>query len=284
MKLSYKNLLRLASSADSKRSYLQTIKERLALNRPSEDLHKEGSEFFNIVRDLECKCSTETMDRLLRARKKLSLFDCICAACSILDDMDSCLWHCEGGDHSVHYLCGKVSSHCKAALCLLRNGYYDEALALCRIIGETANLLCLFYSDGQQLKKWGSLEEGEKRREFEPVKVRIRLEDSGIANLPIDKERYKELSVRSVHASPHTRPNEYNCGRVPSLGSIFQEDGLNRVLPELARLLCLVTFFGSKLLQIPDRPKRTISMHILSIAESMDICLDSYGSRSTNSA
>ncbi len=72
----------------------------------------------------------------------------------------------------------------------------------------------------------------------------MRLEELGIKQPPIDQEKYKELSARSIHASPHTKPNEYNRGHVPILGSVFQGDGLERGLFELARLSCLATFFG----------------------------------------
>lgn len=284
MKPSFNKLSRLATSADSKRWHFQAFKAFLGLGRPREDLREEGSEYFDIVRSSEGKCSSHTMCRFLQVDEGLSHFDCICAACSILDDMASCLWHCERGDHSVEYLCGKVCSHSKAALCLIRNGYYDEALALCRIIGETANLLCLFCADRQELKKWRSLEEERQYAKFKPNSVRDRLKNMGITNPPINRERYKELSTRSVHASPRARPNEHNDSNTPVLGSILQEKGLKLGLSELARLLCLATFFGSKLLRLPDTPKQIISMHIISIAKTMNICLDSFEFGSTNSS
>ncbi len=108
MNSSCKNPSDLASSAKSDRKNLQIIKEHLASGRPKEDLHEEGSEFFDLVRSLECGCSSNTMSRLMRVGNGVSQFDSICVACSILDDMASCMWHCEGGDHSIHYLCGKI--------------------------------------------------------------------------------------------------------------------------------------------------------------------------------
>lgn len=263
-------------SADSNRRHFQAIKEFLALGRPREDLHEEGSEYFDILRSLEGKCSRHTMRQFLPVDKGLSHFDCICATCSILDDLASCLWHCDRGDHSVQYLCGKVCSHSRAALCLLRNGYYDEALVLCRIIGETANLLCLFHADRQELKKWCSLEEERQYAKYKPNSVRDRLKNRGITNPPINRETYKELSTHPVHASPRARPNEHNDSSTPVLGGIFQENGLKLGLSELARLLCLATFFGSRLVELPDTPKQIISMHIFSIAKTMNICLDSF--------
>jgi len=262
---------------------IQSIKARLSADRPRKDLLEEGAEFFELIRSLERECSIKTMDLLSRGDKSdPTHFDCICAACSLLDDMASCMWECTGGDHSVHRLCGKVSSHSKATLCLLRNGYYDEAFALCRIIGETANLLCLFCADGQELEKWCAEKEKDRADEFKPKDVRGRLNRLGIS-LPIDEEEYWELSNRVVHANPHTRPQVYNDRDMSMLGSVFQEDGLRSGLSTLTEFLCLTTFFGSKLLHIPNRPKRIITRHINSIAKCSDICLDSYEVEVTNS-
>ena len=261
---------------------IQFIKALLSADRPRKDLLKEGAEFFETVRSLERKCSVETMDLLSRGDKSdPTQFDCICAACSLLDDMASCMWECTGGDHSVHRLCGEVSSNSKATLRLLRDGYYDEAFALCRIIGEKANLLCLFCADGQELKKWRAKTERYPLKKFKPASVRDRLNKLDI-NPPIDKEAYDNLSNRAVHAEPPTIPQAYNSRGVPILGSILQEEGLRLGLSTLTRFLCLTTFFGSKLLHIPNRPKRIITRHIDSIAEYSGICLDSHEVEATN--
>ncbi len=209
-------------------------------------------------------------------------FDCICAACSLLDDMASCLWECSGGDHIINHLCGRVSSHSKATLLLLRSGYYDEAFALCRIIGEKINLLCLFCADGQELEKWRTRTGGYPAKGFSPQGVRDRLSNFGIRP-PIAKEEYADLSNRVVHAHPHTKPQAYNGRSKPILGSILQEEGLRSGLSTLARYVCLATFFGSKLLHVPDRPRQIITRHIDSIAEYNDICLDIYEAKVTNS-
>ena len=208
-------------------------------------------------------------------------FDCICAAGSLLDDMASCMWGCAGGDHTIHRLCGRISCHSKATLRLLCYGYYDEAFALCRIIGEKTNLLCLFCADRQELEKWRKRREEYPAKRFSPPSVRDRLSKFGI-KLPIAKEEYVDLSNRTVHAHPHTIPQAYNDRSMPILGSIFQEKGLRSGLFMLAQYLCLATFFGSKLVYIPDRPRQIITKHIDSIAEYSDICLELYEVEVTN--
>ena len=72
--------------------------------------------------------------------------DALGTALSYLDRMASCWWGCRQSTHIEERLVGKVASNARAALHLMRAGYYDEALGLIRQIGETANLLCYSYS------------------------------------------------------------------------------------------------------------------------------------------
>ena len=99
-------------------------------------------------------------DQYLQAGKGLSHFDCICAACSILDDMASCLWHCDRGDHSVQYLCGKVCSH----ILKLHFAYFGMAITMKHLLSAESLVkrpICFVFSTlmRQELNKWCSLEE-----------------------------------------------------------------------------------------------------------------------------
>jgi hypothetical protein len=95
---------------------------------------------------------------------------------SLLDRMVSCWWVCRGGDHLIEYMCGKAASFGRASVRLTQIGFYDEALPLIRTIAEIANLLALFQLEPSSLSDWKSLPEQQRKQQFSPVRVRIRLE------------------------------------------------------------------------------------------------------------
>jgi len=240
-------------------------------------MHEEASEFRGIVRSLEDQCSDKTNQFLQSAKlDRPTHYDCIWVACSYIDNMASCLWGCQGGNHGVQYLCGKISSQSKSSLYLLQHGYYDEALGLCRMIGETSNLLCLFYKDDSELKKWFEQNNYDHPiKKFKPASVRDRLEKHGI-DPPMKKDRFQELSNQILHVNPHTRPQEYNDYSFSILGGVFQKEGWNQVVSELSKLLCFAVFFGVELLEIPDCPKKIILMHNTYMAQKNGIDLSNY--------
>jgi hypothetical protein len=77
-------------------------------------------------------------------------------------------------------LTAKVVASSLAALRLALSGYYDEALALTRGVGEIANLLFLFAAKPAELERWRHADEALRKKEFGPVKVRITLETLGL--------------------------------------------------------------------------------------------------------
>ena len=95
-----------------------------------------GGDFLRVVRDQEQRCG-ESFDKWLPEAgvKAPQTMDALGTALSFLDRIASCWWGCRKEAHIEERLVGKVASNARAALHLLRAGYYDEALGLVRQIG-----------------------------------------------------------------------------------------------------------------------------------------------------
>lgn len=210
----------------------------------------EGTDFLAFVWELEDQCEIETDKRFSSIGKKLpACMKEVGTVLSLLDRMASCSWQCRGGDHLIEYVCGRVSCNARAALRLMRLGFYDESLSLSRNIGEAANLLFLFHSDCEKLVRWQTLSRDERLREYSPLKVRLSLEDLNLI-VPIDEERYRLLSERSTHINPHTIPQAHNALSFPILDSSFQAEGLMLCVNEISYALSISTFYGCLLLEL----------------------------------
>src|SRR2546421_338209 len=94
---------------------------------------------------LERRCAAETDLALRTAGQKAPRCSKeLGTVLSLLDRLSTCSWGCRGGDHVPEYLLGRAVTNLRAAVQLLRLGYYDESLSLTRNAGEVANLLALF--------------------------------------------------------------------------------------------------------------------------------------------
>lgn len=186
---------------------------------------------------------------------------------SLLDRMASCWWTCRRGDHLVEYLCGRVASNARAALRMIRFGFYDEALLLCRSIGETSNLLNLFALDSGSLSDWKAYTRRERLNNFSPMKVRKRLEK--ISSPLIDEDRYRLLSERAAHANPETRPQSHNILQLPSADAHIQQEGIVLCVNELAISLLPAVQYGAKLLDLDSDVKAEIISETRSLSRSI---------------
>ena len=192
-----------------------------------EELHLPlGGDFLKVVRDQERRCAERFDEWLPQAGVKApQTMDALGTAFSYLDRIASCWWGCRRGTHTEERLVGRVASNARAALGLLRTGYYDEALGLVRQIGETANLACLFVQSPESHEKWKDASEEVARNEFRPVRVRLMLEGLSLP-LPMDRDTYGLLSRQSVHVNPETSPQSHNPFSLLTLGGYFQEVGV----------------------------------------------------------
>lgn len=227
----------------------------------------EGLEFLRLIWAQEDSCETRTDTELPRLGVKApACVERIGTILSLLDRMASCWWVCRKGDHLIEYLCGRVASSARATLRLVRFGFYDEALSLCRSIGEVANLLCLFNEDPDAFQAWRTASRSTRLKEFSPLKVRTRLEQLN-QRPPIDQERYRLLSEVAAHVHPDTKPQSHNLLGVPMAGAAFQDQGLLVCVNELAWALVFSVAFATPLLEFPESVKDRISAALRELIE-----------------
>ena len=208
-----------------------------------------GSEFLRMVRDRERQCEVISDNWLSDAGVKAPrTMDALGTALYHLDRIASCQWDCRQANHIEERLVARVTSNARAALNLLRSGYYDEALGLVRQIGETANLAILFVRCPKSHEEWKSASESVARTAFRPVVVRRRLEKLRLP-LPMDQHTYGELSSQSVHVNPETSPQTYNPFNRPTMGAYFQKAGALLVLNYLAGMVGCVLWYGATLIK-----------------------------------
>lgn len=210
-----------------------------------------GTGFLDLLRQQERTCEASFDEWLLVSGKKApQTMEALGTALSYLDRIASCWWGCVGGDHRQERLVGRAVSNARAALLMLRAGYYDESLGLIRQIGELANLLWLFMNSDESLLGWLNAGEQDRRRSFTAVKVREKLESLEV-HVPMGQELYGKLSGVSVHANPDTSPQNHNIPAIPTMGGYFQEVGALTTLNHLSVLVAFVLWFGSTLLRQP---------------------------------
>ena len=214
-----------------------------------------GSDFLRVVREQERRCEDTLNEWLPSAGVKApQTMDRLGTALSYLDCIASCWWGCRQGSHVEERLVGRVASNSRAALQLLRSGYYDEALGLVRQIGETANLLSLFMQSEESYEQWKGASEDVVRNDFSPGKVRQQLEALSLP-LPMDRETYGLLSTQSIHVNPHTSPQSHNPFSLPTLGGYFQEAGALVTLNHLGGMVGWMLWLAVVLVKPPTDRK-----------------------------
>ncbi len=229
----------------------------------------QGLAFLKLVSDQEDACEALSRQRLPDLGTKAPLcLEHLGTVLSLLDRVASCFWGCRGGDHLVEYLAGRVCSPSRAALKLLLFGFYDESLSLTRSVGEVTNLLFLFNQDAAALAGWQGPTKKQRRDNFSPVKVRIRLESLG-APVLIDETRYSELCEVATHVTPQTKPQAHNPLGMPFAGSGFQEAGLIVALNELALATGLALISLPKILSYDDARRKEIKEAVLALRTSV---------------
>lgn len=236
----------------------------------------EGLDFLKLVSEQEDTCEAETRRRIPSMGKKApACLQNLGTALSLLDRTASCFWACRGGDHVIEYLAGRVCSLSRAALRLLLFGFYDESLSITRSIGEIANLFLLFNQDAPALAQWSQSNNKQRKEQFRPVKVRLRLEEIeqrksvNLQILTVDEQRYGALCEAATHVTPHTKPQAHNPLGLPFAGANFQEAGLIIALNELARATALALIPLPKLLGYDDQKRSEIQGKAATLLESV---------------
>ena len=227
-----------------------------------------GVDFLSLVRQQERECEATLDEWLPKAGEKApKTMEALGTALSYLDRIASCWWGCDGGDHQREHIVGRAVSNARAALLMLRSGYYDEALGMVRQIGETANLLLLFRREDGAFREWADLCDQERRRSYSAVRVRERLEAAG-SGMAMGEDLYRKLSGVSIHANPKTVPQGHNALSVPTLGAVFQDGGTLVALNHLAPLVACVLLYASTMLR--DRSDKDVALQAArTLVESM---------------
>ena len=215
---------------------------------PDGKLVPEGCEFLELIWGQEYRCLEATDEWLPNAGEKApQCLENLGTVLSFLDRLATCWWGCRGGDHIVEHLVGRAYSSARAALRLMRGGYYDEALSCVRSSGELANLLMLFRQDKESFQVWNAMDDAARRKSFSAFGVRKRLEKIDVP-AAVDKDIYSALSIIGVHATPETIPQSYNPPAAPTTGGYFQPVGALTVLNELAYVAACVAAASAGLL------------------------------------
>lgn len=222
----------------------------------------EGADFIRAVLGLASRCEAES-DKY--TTKFIQEFGTVL---SLMDRASSCYWGCSGGDHIAEHVVGRCCGLAMGAFSLARSGYYDESLSLARSLGEAANLGCLFATDMNVLHEWKIANDRERKKNFSPIKIRMALERMGKL-VPIDENRYRQLSEKATHLVPHIPPQMYNNQRLSLAGGVFQKVGLCLCLAELGYAISIFGHSVSKLCNLDSAHTTEIDDAIEALTRSL---------------
>ena len=239
----------------------------------------EGLAFLALVGKMEDSCEATSKKALRKLGKQAP--ECQAAlgtVLSLLDRVGSCWWSCPGGEYEGHllqYMAARGSSYGRAALRLAMLGFYDEALAIVRSMGELANLLTLFQTDPPTLIEWRSSDHKKRRSAYQPGHIRRRLSELGTAP-PMNDTSYSLLCELSTHPVPELRPQAFNQHGITTVGGRYQPVGLLLVLNETAVLASVILLFSALLCNVPKE-------HLKSIHQASVDCVNAAGGVSLSS-
>ncbi len=191
-----------------------------------------------MVARLEAATHSESSKHLAESETDRQL---IGTALSVLYQAATCHRKCYGGPHILESLCGRVYNLAVGAYLLAQRGLYDEALNLTRSIGEASNLIALSVIDKEALKEWLSSDKKTRLRKFSPSEVRKALERQEPTLLLANEDWYARFCEVYTHVTPQTRPNMHNTSGQAYVGGVYQAEGLNNALAELATVLASVS-------------------------------------------
>lgn len=165
---------------------------------------------------------------------------------SFIADVSACHPH-ESEDDLVNLrLAIRCFNSLSSAFVCLRKGYYQPSLTLLRDIIETTFLIDLFQKDIGKLSEWLHATEKERKNNFSPVKVRIRLDEiDGF----VEKKRAEVYSFYSTIAS-HANPTGFQITMIngdSQIGPFPDQTLFQACLEDIAKYasLCGLTVFSA---------------------------------------
>jgi hypothetical protein len=222
----------------------------------------DGTKMLRAVGKYEDRCEKATEKRLAKIGKKAPLcYEYLAQLLAYADMIGSCVYSCPGESedaHAIWYLVARTSSFGRAALRLMKMGFYDEALIIVRSMGEICNLLVLFSVSPEAIEEWKTSDRAYRMTNLSPSRVRKRIEALGGVTA-ITATRYAALCEVSTHAVPDLRPQRFNHAGKSMTGGIYLQDaGILVVLNEMAMALALLVIAAAKLCKVPKEPFKNI--------------------------
>ncbi len=172
----------------------------------------------------------------LQSRKQIDDLRMIGTSLSAFYQAATCHRKCHGGAHILESLTARVYNLTHAAFNLIVAGFYDESFLLMRSISEIYNLMAFSVVDKNALRDWLYSDKKTRLMKYSPVKVRQLLEKSGEWPVYIEHEWYSKICEKYTHITPSTRPNMHNEIGLATVGGVFQQQGMENALDELATL------------------------------------------------
>jgi hypothetical protein len=99
----------------------------------------------------------------------------------------------------IQLLGARVFNSLAAAIKLILSGYYQAAASLLRDVLETGFLLDYFSTDRSLIQKWKQASEADRKRDFNPAKIRTALDGRDGFKERKREEHYKQLSSFAAH-------------------------------------------------------------------------------------
>lgn len=171
---------------------------------------------------------------------------------SALYQAGTCHRKCHGGPHIFEALCGRTYNLGVGAYLLAQRGFYDEALNLTRSIGEVANLIALSVVDKEALKQWLNSDKKTRLKMFSPSAIRKALEHQELKLVLATDDWYSRFCESYTHVTPQTKPNMHNTYGRAHVGGVYQEQGLDAALGELATVLTSVAMIVCRYFKFSD--------------------------------
>jgi hypothetical protein len=214
----------------------------------------KGAKTLRALGKYENKCERGTEKLLPRMGKKAPLcYEYLSQLLVHAEFIGTCVYSCPGKkeDHTLWYLAVRASSLGRAALRLMKLGFYDEALIIVRSLGEITNLFSMFFLMPETIEEWKKSDRKYRLNELTPGKIRKRIEAFG-KTPAIGFERYVALCEVGTHPVPDLRPQKFNhAGKSLTGGFALQEAGVLVVLNEMAYALPLLVVLAAAVCKVP---------------------------------
>jgi hypothetical protein len=208
-----------------------------------------GLDHLKMLTQLEASTVEESSKHLAESNTELRM---IGTAMSALYQAATCHRKCHGGAHVFEALCARMYNLAVGAYLLAMRGLYDEALSLTRSIGEVSNLVALSVVDKAALTEWLSSDKKSRLRKFSPSEVRKALERKEPSLLLANEDWYARFCEKYTHITPQTKPNMHNAELKGFAGGVYQVQGLEVTLSELATVLGAVSLIVCRYFKFSD--------------------------------